>query len=290
MALSTTTANVSGLLPEDYGRLIVRPLQRASVALEVTTAVRTDSHEWRAPVVTEDATANWYSENDDMSGDDPVFAEVTATPRKIGSVIKISSELSEDSSPEAGEQVGLSIARGIARKLDLTFFGDLTTGAPGDPTPKGLETLSEATLTLIDTMASDWVVLDPFADAIADVEHEGGTIDHFVANPNDFKKLLKLKRETGSNEPLLGADPTRPTRRMIYGVPLLSSPGVTEGTIWGIDSDFTYTIVRSDISLERSTDRYFENDQVAVKARMRGDFVFTHPKTLAKIKLTPSGS
>lgn len=290
MALSTTTTNVSGLLPEDYGRLIVRPLQRASVALEVTTAVRTDSHEWRAPVVTEDATANWYSENDDMSGDDPVFAEVTATPRKIGSVIKISSELAEDSSPEAGEQVGLSIARGIARKLDLTFFGDLTTGVPGDPTPKGLETLSEGTVTLIDTMSSDWVVLDPFADAIADVEDEGGTIDHFVANPSDFKKLLKLKRETGSNEPLLGADPTRPTRRMIYGVPLLSSPGVTPGTVWGIDSDFTYTIVRSDIALERSTERYFENDQVAVKARMRGDFVFTHSKSLAKIKLTPGGS
>lgn len=297
MALSTTSNNVSGLLPDDYGRLIVRPLQRASVALEVTTAVKTDAHEWRAPVVTDDATANWYSENDDMSGNDPVFAEVTAIPRKIGSVIKISSELAEDSSPEAGEQVGLSIARGIAKKLDLTFFGDLTqkdgdppVQVPGDPTPKGLETIAESALTLIDTMTSDWIVLDPFADAIADVEDEGGTIDHFVAHPTDFKKLLKLKRESGSNEPLLGADPTRPTRRMIYGVPLHSSPGVTPGTIWGIDSNFTYTIVRSDITLERSTERYFENDQVAVKARMRGDFVFTHPKSLAKIKLSAGGS
>ena len=290
MALSTSSTNVAGLLPADYGRLIVRPMERISRAIMVTTPIKTDAHEWRAPIISEDATADWYAENDDMSGSDPVFAEIIVTPKKIGRVVKVSNELADDSSPEAGEQVGRSIARAIAKKLDLTFFGDLTTGPTDAVNPAGLETIDEADVTLIETLATDWVVLDPFADAIAEVEDEGATLDSFVANPIDFKKLLKLKRETGSNEPLLGADPSRPTRRMIYGVPLLSSPGVTPGTVWGLDSNFTYTVVRSDVGLVRSTERYFEKDQTAVKATMRAGFAFTHPKSLAKIKLEVGGS
>jgi hypothetical protein len=57
MAIFTTTPDVSGLLPEDYGALMVQPVEQASIAMQVTTVIATDANTFRAPVVTDDGDA-----------------------------------------------------------------------------------------------------------------------------------------------------------------------------------------------------------------------------------------
>ena len=42
-----------------------------------------------------------------------------------------------------------------------------------------------------------------------------------------------MKGATGSGKPLFGPALTQPTRRMIVGVPLLTSPEAPVGTAWG---------------------------------------------------------
>jgi hypothetical protein len=61
-----------------------------------------------------------------------------------------------------------------------------------------------------------WTNTDPFAEAITTADAEGGLIRFFVANPADYLAMLQIKKQTGSNEPLLGIDANQATRRTAY--------------------------------------------------------------------------
>lgn len=279
MAMTTKTDDVSGLLPGEYGDLIVQPLEQESRAILASTSVLTSANTFHIPVLTSEATANWYAEGDDMSGEDPSFQELTVTPAKIGRVVLISHELASDSTPDAQQTVGNSIARAIAAGVDEAFFGNLAS-----PAPAGLEALPGASPVNAGTA---WTNVDPFAEAVAASENAGGTITTFIANPTDALVLAKVKKQSGSNEPLLGLDATSPGARRILGVPMLVSPKVTAGTIWGIDKNYSHVVIRDDVNIVVSEDAYFATDQVAVKARMRVGFGFSHPAALVKISLAP---
>ena len=111
---------------------------------------------------------------------------------------------------------------------------------------------------------------DVFAEALSKAEDEGAVITAFVANPADILTLSKVKKATGSNEPLLTADPTMPTKRMVLGVPLVSSTAVTAGTIWAIPGDRVFAIVREDATLAVDYCAYFSSDRVGVRATHAG--------------------
>lgn len=289
MSLDRNTENVNALLPDDYGSLIIQPLQEESLAVQVSNTIVTDKKTWRAPVLTADATASWTKEGEEIGQSDPTFDEIEVTPSKVANITVVSNELADDSSPDAEETIGRSVARGIATKIDEAYFADYTHTGADDPRPRGLEHLDEADVTLLEADAA-WENMDPFADALALTEQEGGSVTNFVANPADFRALVKLKREAGSNEPLLGNDPTQAGRRVLLGVPLRISRFVVPGTIWGLDKRFANLVLRKDVEITTDRSVYFTRDMTAIRAIMRTGFAFPHPKTLAKIKLTGAGA
>ena len=52
MALLTSTSNVGGSLPDDFGALVVQPALALSVFAQVATTVTTGSTRYRIPIVT----------------------------------------------------------------------------------------------------------------------------------------------------------------------------------------------------------------------------------------------
>ncbi|OUE25513.1 phage major capsid protein [Clavibacter michiganensis] len=280
MTIFTNTDDVSGLLPAEYGDLIIRPVEAASVALSVSSSVVIDAHDWHVPILTDDAGAAWVDEGDDLTNTEPKFAELVVTPSKVGAVIAISRELADDSSPEAAAAVADSIGRAIAAQVDRAYFGNLAT-----PAPKGLDSLTGTTAPAVLSAGASWANTDPFAAAIASAQLEGATIDNFVANPVDYLQLMQLKRQVDSNEPLLGLDATSATRRLLLGVPLLASKHVEPGTIWGIPKQKAIVVIRKNVTVTTSDEVYFTTDRVAVKSTMRVGFAFPQPKALVKIEL-----
>lgn len=278
MATSTSTTGIGGILPEQYGPIIVQPVQQMSVAMQVATVIATSRHTMSLPVVTEDPSAAWVTEGSEITPDDPVFAEITVTPSKVAGLTIITRELADDSSPAALGLVGDGLARSIADQVDKAFFGDLS-----EPAPSGLESLSD--VTPVDA-GEAWTDLDPFTEAIAKAEGKGTAITSFVAHPDDALALGTLKEATSSNRPLLTPDPTTPTRRVIQGVPLLTSPHVTAGTVWALPKERVIVVRRQDVSLETSTDAYFSSDRVAIRAVMRVGFAFPHEAAIVRIQLT----
>lgn len=288
MAMNTQSANRS-FLPSQIHELIVEPVTRESVALQVANVPTVgEVNEYRVPIVGSDPTAAWTAEGAEIALSDATLAEVSATFAKLAGLTIISRELAEDSSPEAATIVGDGLARDLARKLDGAYFGSNVTSV-GPPVvtnlnqPAGLEDL--VGFNAVNAGAA-WKDTDPFAEAIYDAESAGATLTAFVANPADALLLAKVKKATGSNEPLLGNDPTQPTRRTIAGVPLLISPAVTTGTIWGMPVDRTIVALREGTRLDVDHSAFFSSDRVAVRATLRVAVLFPHPAAVQKIELS----
>lgn len=283
MANTTNTVGAA-FLPEDYGNLLVATASTMSVALQTTNVVRTGSTEFRIPLVTAEAAAAWYDEGADITLDDATLAEEIVRPRKVAGLSKISNELAADSNPAAANVIGESLARSISTKIDAALFGtdDGTLTAP-----KGLGAFLDADLTLV-TGPTAWADIDPFIEAQFKVAAAGGNLTAFIANPADAETLAKLKRDATSNEPLLAPDANSATRRSIAGVELYVSPAVPEGTVYGIDGTRLYTVIRQDVAVETDGSVFFGSDSTAVRSIARVAFGYAHPKSIARIVLTPS--
>lgn len=277
--LTSPSGGTHGLLPEQLGALITQPVRDKSVALRIATVVTTSSTEYRVPVVEGDAGAAWIAEGAEITASDADFDEVVVTPRKVGGLSIISRELAEDSSPSAQQIVGEGLAQSIATKVDAAFFGNVVANGPS-----GL--LSVTGVSIVDTGATI-ANTDPFAEALSKAETVGAVVTAFVAHPDTVLALSKVKRETGSNEPLLGFDPTQPTRRQVLGVPLIPSPAVAVGTVWAIPSTKVLVVLRDDVRLDVDRSRYFESDRIGIKATMRVGFAFPHPAAVVRMYDAP---
>lgn len=277
MALYTTGA--AGILtPEQVGDLVVKPVTKASVAMQIATVVTTGSHDFRIPVIESDATAAWTAEGADITPSDVGVDEITVTPKKLAALSIISNELANDSSPEAQEVVGQSIARDLARKIDSAFFGDTVTNGPS-----GLESLMA--YQFVDTDSVPLTNVDAFSEAISKAENVGAMVTAFVANADTVLALSKVKKATGSNEPLLQPDPTLPTRRQILGVPLWSVPNsvIGNGIVWAIDGSRVFVVVRQDVDLRVDESRYFESDRIGIRATLRASFGYPHEQSIVRL-------
>ncbi|WP_228374378.1 phage major capsid protein [Demequina rhizosphaerae] len=275
MAMFTTTSDVSGITPDDYGPLIVQPVQRESVAYQVSTLLTTDSTRVNLPIVTADPSAGWFAEGADITLSDQTLDELTVTPAKVAGLTKISNELASDSSPTAASIVGAGIARDIVSKVDAAFFGNTVTNGPS-----GLESLTG--VSEVDT-AGAYASFDVFAEAISKAEEVGATIGAFVTDPATALVIAKLKQATGSNMPMLGTSATDALDRRILGVPLLVSSAVTTGTTWGIPKAASYVVQRGGAELDVDRSVYFASYSTAVRAVMRVGYGFVHEAAIVKI-------
>jgi HK97 family phage major capsid protein len=278
--MSMSTSNAAAILtPAQVDSLLVQPVLAQSVAAQVAKVVPVSGSSLRLPIVAADPTAAWTAEGAEIAVSDQDLDELTVTFKKLGGLTVVSNELIADSSPEASQLVGEGLARDIARKIDAAFFGSTTTNGPS-----GLGSVSG--VQAVDAGAA-FANLDAFHEAISLAETVGATVSAFVTSPAVALALAKIKTGTGSNAPLLGSDPTAPTKRTIAGVPLMVSSAVAAGTVWAIPFQRTVLGMRKDVEVTTDTSAFFTSDRTAVRAILRAGFGMPHPAAIVKVATTP---
>lgn len=224
MAMSTT-GSASILTPSQVESLVVRPLIEESVAAQVAQVIQINTHSVRIPRVTQDATASWILEGNEITASDVVTDEISCTPAKLAALTVVSNELMADSSPAALSIVGQSIVRDLKRKVDAAFFSASTVNGPS-----GLPSLTTSTA----SAGGSWDDFDWAEAAKSAAETLHSQITSFVTSPATALQLSTIHQfsTAGSNVPLLQPNPQQPSARQIAGVPLLVSPSVAADTVW----------------------------------------------------------
>jgi HK97 family phage major capsid protein len=129
MTLLTTGGGSSILTPEQVEALVIEPLTRTSVGVQVSTVVTADTHTVRFPIVETDPSSGWTAEGDEISITDPTLDELEVTPKKLAALTVVSNELVADSNPSALAVVGDGLVRDLAKKLDAAFSSNRSTRA-----------------------------------------------------------------------------------------------------------------------------------------------------------------
>ncbi|MGK2880433.1 MAG: phage major capsid protein [Mycobacterium sp.] len=288
--MSLLTSGAAGILsPEEIGDLVVRPVSRLSIAYQVSQVAVIGSHDFRIPILNADPSASFVAEGAEIPADDAEISELIVTPKKVAALSVISSELATDSiNGSAQDVVGQALARDTARAVDAAFFGTTTPNGPsGLGALTGVSEVDAGTIT----------TLDAFAEGMSYAETVGAVIIYWVASPSTVLTLAKLKREAGSNLPLLQPDPTKPGRRQVFGAPLLSSPAVDDHTIFGIPASYatapddedqsgrlSWVVQAQDPTLDVSGEQFFTSDRVAIRTTLRVAFAWAHPAAVVRIE------
>lgn len=280
MTMTTVTGRAI-LSAEEVGALIIVPLGKESVAGRVSTFVPTLQSSYRLPVVTDDPNTEWVAEGEEIPVSDAQVDEVATAYKKLAGLCVVSNELVADSNPEGAEVIGAGLVRDLSVKLDIAFFGSRGVNTKR---PAGL---GDLTTSVIDAGAS-WTGLDAFNEASFGAAGYGRAVTSFVANPVDALILSNLKESSGSSKHLLQPDPTQPSRQIIGGRALETSPAVAVGTVWAIPEAVAYVVVREDAEVESDRSAFFTSDRTAIRGKLRADFLFPQPMAIQKISLTPA--
>ena len=263
------------LTPEQIGSLVVRPAIRETVCMQVATTVITTSSKLRIPIVVQDAAAQWIPEAAVIPESTPTVDEEVVEPVKVGTLTSISREAADDTSnPVAAELIGASVARSIAAAVDAAFWSPtaVTNG------PSGIGTLAGVQSVTTDFTDVDWAV-----EAATKLEIVGASLSAFVCHPDTFENLAKLKKLTGSIEPLLAVDAASATKRSVNGTPIYQAVGVEPDVVWGIDRSRSFVVIREGTTLEVSKEWLWNRDALSLRCLMRVGFGFGHPASIVKV-------
>lgn len=273
--MTTTRATAAPILrPDEVRPLLLEPIERDSIAAQCSTVVYIDAPALHVPAMTDLDVADWRPEGEEIPLGDVSFTGQTITPARLVGGSILTQELAEDSSPEAAQLIGAALARDLRRALDSSFFGSKGSNAEQ---PAGLADLTGTTNV---APATSGDVLGAFLTAEQAAAGADAALDVYVTHPTTAAAIGKALLTAGS-----AADYTAPTERRILGVPVIATPLVPAGTVYGFDKSSTLLVFRVDAEIERDDSIYFTSYRIAIRGRIRVSWGFTRPDSVIKIAL-----
>lgn len=274
------------LRPEDVWALLVEPALEIAIASDVTRTVRMSSPSIRVPRVTSDPEAAWVAEGAEIPHGQPQWDDVDLYAEKLALLSSITNEAARDSSPAAQDEIGRSLGRALARKLDTTLVsgGHVVDGA----TVREIVGLAQVAATDLPggTLGggtafepSDWL------NAQAVAESRGVRITSWVMNPSTKVDVLVSSLQITDASQLVGVEPSNSGRAGILGSSIITHPAVPLGTVYGVPSERVILGIRDEAEIDFDGSVYFSSWRTAVRAVMRAAFGWTDPAAVVRIRL-----
>jgi HK97 family phage major capsid protein len=234
------------------------------------------------PKIETDLTIYSPGEGVEIEDSDLSFRQLSLVPRKFACLCAVSNELVEDSIVAVGEIIGASMARSIAKKEDsIGFCGDGTsdyfgmTGIAGmlravDPVIANVKGLKVGTGNLWSELT-----LADFEDVVAILPDDADDNAKWYVNRKFYYSVMhKLAVAAGVANLFEILSPTKQRFFLGYPVEFTSVMPGTEANsqicaILGDLSIAAYIGERRQLTVARSTDVLFKNDQLALRGTER---------------------
>ena len=269
-ALQIGTDSEGGyLVPDEYERTLVEALEEENIFRQMAKVIKTSSGDRKIPVVASKGTASWIDEEGAFPESDDSFGQVSIGAYKLGTMIKVSEELLNDSVFDLQSYISREFARRIGAKEEEAFFtGD------GKGKPLGVLAATGGAETGVTAASATAVTADELMDLYYSLKSPYRKKSVWVLNDSTIKAVRKLKDSTGQYlwQPSLtaGAPDT------ILGRPVKTSaymPAIAAGAKTIAFGDFSYYWIadRQGRSFKRLNELYAASGQVGFLASQRVD-------------------
>lgn len=272
--MNTTISAEPILAPEQVRPLLLEPTVNDSVVGQIATVQYIDGPQLRVPRMGSLDVADWIGEGAEIPLGDVEFSEISFIPQSLKGGSVVTQEAMDDTSPEAAALIGAELARDLARKIDIGFFG--SNAANPDDQPPGLQDLTGHHIIIDPDLISAFYGAAEWSDTI------GAPIDAWVCHPSTATDIARLNLVRDQAMPLPYPDPSV-LRREAFGRPIISSPNVAAGEIWGFNKASTWLVIRTDAEIEADKSVFFTSYRVALRSRIRATYGFTRPDAVIQI-------
>ena len=269
-ALQVGTDSEGGyLVPDEYERTLVEALEEENIFRQMAKVIKTSSGDRKIPVVASKGTASWIDEEGAYPESDDSFGQVSIGAYKLGTMIKVSEELLNDSVFDLQSYISREFARRIgAREEEAFFTGD------GKGKPLGVLAATGGAETGATAASATAVTADEMMDLFYSLKAPYRRKSVWVLNDSTIKAIRKLKDNNGQYlwQPSLAAG----TPDMILGRPIKTSaymPAMAAGAKTIAFGDFSYYWIadRQGRSFKRLNELFAATGQVGFLATQRVD-------------------
>lgn len=269
-ALQVGTDSEGGyLVPDEFERTLVEALEEQNIFRTLAHVIQTSSGDRKIPVVASKGSASWVDEEGAIPESDDSFGQVSIGAYKLGTMIKVSEELLNDSVFDLEAYISREFARRIGNKEEEAFF-------IGDGTGKPLGVLAETGGAEVGVTAAAAAAFtaDEIFDLFYSLKAPYRRSAVFVMNDASVKALRKLKDNNGQYlwQPSLTAGaPDTLLNRPVYTSAFMPALAAGAKSILFGDLSYYWVADRQGRSFRRLGELYAPTGQVGFLATQRVD-------------------
>lgn len=180
------------LVPSEFEATLVQGLEQQNVMRQLAKVITTSSGDRKIPVVATKGSAAWVDEEGVILEGDDWFAQVSIAAYKLGTMLKASEELLNDSVFNIEAYLASEFARRIAAKEEEAFLvGD------GNGKPTGVFAAAGGAETGLTAASATAVTADEILDLFYSLKAPYRSNAAFLMHDSTVKALRKLKDTTG---------------------------------------------------------------------------------------------
>lgn len=278
-ALQEGTDSEGGyLVPDEFERTLVQALNQENVIRAHAHVITTSNGLHKIPVVASHGTAAWLEEESAYTESDEVFGQVNLDAHKVGTLIKVSEELLQDSAFDLESYMVSEFSRRIGDKEEEAFLtGD------GSHKPTGILHSTAGGQVGVTAASATAITADEVIDLFYSLKAPYRKNAIWVLNDSTVKAIRKLKNGAGDYlwQPAIKDGEVN----TILGRPYFTSafaPEIAAGAKTIVFGDLNYYWVgdRQGINFRRLNELYAGNGQVGFLASKRLDGKVVLPEAI----------
>jgi len=278
-ALQVGTDSEGGyLVPDEFERTLIQSLEEENIFRKLAKIIQTSSGDRKIPVVTTHGSASWLDEEELYPESDEVFGQTSIGAYKLGTFIKVSDELLNDSVFDLQNYISTEFARRIGSKEEEAFFvGD------GSGKPTGIFAALGGGQVGVTTAAATAVTVDEVLDLFYSLKSPYRKKAVFIMNDTTVKAIRKLKDGQGQylwQPSLTAGTPDTILNRPVYTSAYVPAIAASAKTIAFGDFGYYWIADRQGRAFKRLNELFATTGQVGFMATQRVDGKLILPEAI----------
>ena len=266
------------LVPDEFERTLIESLNEENIFRKLANVISTASGDRKIPVVASKGTASWIDEEGAIPESDDSFGQVSIGAYKLGTMIKVSEELLNDSVFNLENYIAREFARRIGNKEEDAFFtGD------GSGKPTGILAASGGAQIGVTASSATAISIDEILDLFYSLKSPYRNKSVFVMNDATIKAIRKLKDGQGQYiwQPSLQAGtPDTILNRPVYTSSYVPTIAASAKSIIFGDFGYYWVADRQGRVFKRLNELYAATGQVGFASTQRVDGKLILPEAI----------
>lgn len=270
------------LCPDEFEKKLIESLEEENVFRPLATKIQTSSGDRKIPIITQKGEAAWLEEEQQYSLSDDTFGQLNLSAYKVGTAIKISEELLNDSVFDLPSYIAKEFGRRIGAKEEEAFLvGD------GKGKPTGIFAAAGGAQNGA-TTAGAGITFDDMLELFYSVKSSYRKKSVWLLNEQTLKMLRKLKDNNGQYiwQPAISAGVpdtilNRPYVTSVYA----PTPDAGNRAVAFGDMSYYWIADRQGRSLKRLNELFAMNGQVGFLASQRVDGKLILPEAVKTLTI-----